>query len=113
MIRRPPRSTLFPYTTRFRSIPPDLEEAAIVDGASRLRVYWQVRMPLSRPAIAAVGIFTFVLSWNNFIWPFVIVTNTDRMTIPVGLARSEERRVGEECRSRWAPYHYKKQHRRA
>ena len=47
---------------------------------------WQVWMPLARPAIAAVGIFTFVLSWNNFIWPFVIVTNTDMMTIPVGLA---------------------------
>jgi multiple sugar transport system permease protein len=77
---------VFIFKQFFDGIPPDLEEAAIVDGASRLRVYWQIWMPLARPAIAAVGIFTFVLSWNNFIWPFVIVTNTDMMTIPVGLA---------------------------
>jgi multiple sugar transport system permease protein len=51
-----------------------------------LRVYWQIWMPLSRPAIAAVGIFIFVISWNNFLWPFIIVTNTDMMTIPVGIA---------------------------
>jgi multiple sugar transport system permease protein len=77
---------VFIFKQFFDGIPPDLEEAAIVDGASRFRVYWQVWMPLARPAIAAVGIFTFVLSWNNFIWPFVVVTNTDMMTIPVGLA---------------------------
>ena len=77
---------VFIFKQFFDGIPADLEEAAVVDGASRLRVYWQVWMPLARPAIAAVGIFTFVLSWNNFIWPFVIVTNTDMMTIPVGLA---------------------------
>jgi multiple sugar transport system permease protein len=77
---------VFIFKQFFDGIPAELEEAAVVDGASRLRVYWQVWMPLARPAIAAVGIFTFVLSWNNFIWPFVIVTNTDMMTIPVGLA---------------------------
>jgi multiple sugar transport system permease protein len=43
-------------------------------------------MPLARPAIAAVAIFIFVISWNNFLWPFIIVTNTDMMTIPVGIA---------------------------
>jgi multiple sugar transport system permease protein len=77
---------VFIFKQFFDGIPHELEEAAIVDGASRFRVYWQVWMPLARPAIAAVAIFTFVLSWNNFIWPFVIVTNTDMMTIPVGLA---------------------------
>jgi multiple sugar transport system permease protein len=77
---------VFIFKQFFDGIPPDLEEAAIVDGASRFRVYWQIWVPLARPAIAAVGIFTFILSWNNFIWPFVIVTNTDMMTIPVGLA---------------------------
>jgi len=77
---------VFIFKQFFDGIPHELEEAAIVDGASRLRVYWQIWMPLARPAIAAVGIFTFVLSWNNFIWPFVVVTDTDMMTIPVGLA---------------------------
>ena len=77
---------VFIFKQFFDGIPAELEVAAIVDGASRLRVYWQIWMPLARPAIAAVGIFTFVLSWNNFIWPFVVITNTDMMTIPVGLA---------------------------
>ena len=77
---------VFIFKQFFDGIPHELEDAARVDGASRLRVYWQVWMPLSRPAIAAVAIFTFVLSWNNFLWPFIIITNTDMMTIPVGLA---------------------------
>jgi multiple sugar transport system permease protein len=57
-----------------------------MDGASRLRVYWQVVMPLARPAVATVAILTFVASWNNFIWPFIVITDTHMMTIPVGLA---------------------------
>jgi multiple sugar transport system permease protein len=77
---------VFIFKQFFDGIPNELEDAARVDGASRLRVYWQIWMPLSRPAIAAVAIFIFVLSWNNFLWPFIIVTNTDMMTIPVGIA---------------------------
>ncbi|GAC1399658.1 MAG: carbohydrate ABC transporter permease [Ktedonobacteraceae bacterium] len=70
----------------FDGIPSDLGEAAIVDGASQFRVFWQIWLPLARPALAAVAIFTFVGSWNNFIWPFIAITNTNMMTIPVGLA---------------------------
>jgi multiple sugar transport system permease protein len=70
----------------FDGIPHELGEAAIVDGASQFRVFWQIWLPLARPALAAVAIFTFVGSWNNFIWPFIAVTNTNMMTIPVGLA---------------------------
>lgn len=77
---------VFIFKQFFDGIPPELEEAAIVDGASRLRVYWQIWMPLSQPVIAAVAIFTFVTSWNNFLWPFIVVTGTDMMTVPVGLA---------------------------
>jgi multiple sugar transport system permease protein len=77
---------VFIFKQFFDGIPNELEDAARVDGASRLRVYWQIWMPLSRPAIAAVAIFIFVLSWNNFLWPFIVVTNTDMMTIPVGIA---------------------------
>lgn len=77
---------VFIFKQFFDGIPHELEDAARVDGASRLRVYWQIWMPLSRPAIAAVAIFIFVLSWNNFLWPFIVVTNTDMMTIPVGIA---------------------------
>ena len=77
---------VFIFKQFFDGIPRELGDAALVDGASWFRIYWQIWMPLARPAIAAVAIFTFVLSWNNFIWPFIIVTNTDMMTIPVGLA---------------------------
>ena len=70
----------------FDGIPHELGEAAIVDGASPFRVFWQIWLPLARPALAAVAIFTFVGSWNNFIWPFIAITNTNMMTIPVGLA---------------------------
>jgi multiple sugar transport system permease protein len=77
---------VFIFKQFFDGLPHELEDAARVDGASRLRIYWQIWMPLSRPVIAAVAIFTFVLSWNNFILPFIMVTNTEMMTIPVGLA---------------------------
>jgi multiple sugar transport system permease protein len=77
---------VFIFKQFFDGIPHELEDAARVDGASRFRVYWQIWMPLSRPAIAAVAIFIFVLSWKNFLWPFIVVTNTDMMTIPVGIA---------------------------
>jgi multiple sugar transport system permease protein len=70
----------------FDGLPRELEEAARVDGASPWRLYWQVVLPLSRPVLAAVGIFTFIFTWNNFFWPFLAVSNPDLMTIPVGLA---------------------------
>jgi multiple sugar transport system permease protein len=77
---------VFIFKQFFDGLPHELEDAALVDGASRLRIYWQIWMPLSRPVVAAVAIFTFVLSWNNFIIPFIMVSNTEMMTIPVGLA---------------------------
>ncbi len=78
---------VFIFKQFFDGIPRELEEAAILDGASRLRVYWQIWMPLSRSAIAAVSIFTFVAAWNNFLWPFIVITNPDMMTLPVGLSQ--------------------------
>jgi multiple sugar transport system permease protein len=74
------------FKRAFDAIPTELEESALVDGAGHWRIYWQIWMPLSRATIAAVGIFTFVLAWNNFIWPFVITSERDLMTVPVGLA---------------------------
>ena len=78
----------------FQGIPTELEEAAIIDGASRLGVLLRVVLPLARPAITAVAIFLFILSWNDFMWP-LIVTNTDATrTLPVGLASSLAGTVG-------------------
>jgi multiple sugar transport system permease protein len=74
------------FKRAFDSLPTELEESALIDGASPLRIYWQIWMPLSRSTIAAVGIFSFVFAWNNFIWPFVSTSSADLMTVPVGLA---------------------------
>ncbi|WP_049580215.1 carbohydrate ABC transporter permease [Streptomyces sp. SBT349] len=69
----------------FEGLPRELEEAAYVDGAGRWRVFWQIVMPLSRPVLAAVAIFTFIQTWNNFLWPFLVTTDPNAMTLPVGL----------------------------
>jgi multiple sugar transport system permease protein len=74
------------FKRAFDALPGELEESALVDGASLWRIYWQIWMPLSRATIAAVGIFTFVLAWNNFLWPFVVTSAGTLFTIPVGLA---------------------------
>nr|WP_240958170.1 carbohydrate ABC transporter permease [Streptomyces barkulensis] len=69
----------------FEGVPRELEEAAHVDGAGRWRVFWTVVLPLSRPVLAAVAIFTFIQTWNNFLWPFLVTTDPNAMTLPVGL----------------------------
>jgi multiple sugar transport system permease protein len=68
------------------SIPDELLEAARVDGAGELRIFWQVVMPLCRPALATLAILTFLGSWNNFLWPLVVATTEDKYTLPVALA---------------------------
>src|SRR5450755_2237818 len=77
---------VFIFKQYFDGIPYELEEAALMDGASLFRVYWQIWMPLAMPAVAAVGIFAFVLSWNNFLLPFIMISGTNLMTVPVGLS---------------------------
>ncbi|HET8845681.1 MAG TPA: carbohydrate ABC transporter permease [Ktedonobacteraceae bacterium] len=77
---------VFIFKQYFDGIPRELEEAAVLDGSSRWRIYWQIWMPLSRPAIAAVAIFTFVISWNNFLWPFIVISSNNLTTLPVGLS---------------------------
>lgn len=70
----------------FQDVPPELEQAAFVDGAGRWRVFFTIVLPLSRPVLAAVSIFTFINTWNNFLWPFLVSTDPNTMTLPVGLA---------------------------
>ena len=70
----------------YRGIPIEMDEAARMDGASSLRIWWQVIVPLSLPVMAALAIFTFQATWNDFLWP-LIVTSTEQMrTIPIGLS---------------------------
>jgi multiple sugar transport system permease protein len=68
------------------SLPDELIEAARVDGAGEFRIFWRIVLPLSRPALATLGILTFLASWNNFLWPLVVATTEDKYTLPVALA---------------------------
>ena len=67
------------------SIPTDLDEAAVIDGASKWRLYWDIVLPLCRPGLITLAIFTFVMNYNSFFWPLVMLKNTHRYTLPVGL----------------------------
>jgi multiple sugar transport system permease protein len=68
------------------TIPDDLIEAARVDGAGEWRIFFRIVLPLCRPALATLGILTFLSSWNNFLWPLVVATTEDKYTLPVALA---------------------------
>ncbi|WP_406435633.1 carbohydrate ABC transporter permease [Streptomyces sp. NBC_00631] len=70
----------------FQSLPKELEEAAFIDGAGRWRIFFTIVLPLSKPSLSAVGIFTFIASWNNFLWPYMVTNNPDLMTMPNGIA---------------------------
>jgi multiple sugar transport system permease protein len=82
----PTAIAVFIFKQFFDGLPRDLDEAARMDGAGFFRTYTQIVMPLARPVVAAVSIFTFVWSWNNLLWPLLVLTNPKLMTIPVGLA---------------------------
>lgn len=70
----------------FLGFPLELEQSARLDGCNPLQVYWHIALPTALPALATLGIFTFIATWNSFLWP-LIVTNSDSMrTLPVGLA---------------------------
>jgi len=77
---------IFLLRQAFRGVPNDLLDAARVDGAGEFRIWAQVMMPIVRPSLAAVAIFTFVTSWNDFLWPSLMLHTRDGMTLPVGLA---------------------------
>jgi multiple sugar transport system permease protein len=69
----------------YLSVPRELEEAAIVDGASLVRVYWHIVLPLSRPVLAALGIFFFLANWNNFLWPLIVTQSSDLWVVQLGV----------------------------
>lgn len=75
------------FVSFFSGIPVELAEAARVDGASWWHIYRRIYMPLTKPAISAVFIFTFVWKWNDFLWPLLTLTSTRTMTLPVGLSQ--------------------------
>jgi multiple sugar transport system permease protein len=80
---------VFFMTQYFRGIPKELDEAALLDGASRFKLFWKVLLPLTLPAQATLGVFTFLGSWNEYWWPLISATRSDRFTLTVGLASSQ------------------------
>jgi multiple sugar transport system permease protein len=69
----------------FQSFPRELEEAGRIDGCNRLQVFWKVVLPLARPALAALGIITFIYAWNDLFWPLIAITSSHTFTVQVGL----------------------------
>jgi ABC-type glycerol-3-phosphate transport system permease component len=69
----------------FLSIPQDLEDAATIDGCSRFGIYMKIFLPLSKPALATLGIFVFMSHWNDLIGPLIYITSRNLMTLPLGL----------------------------
>jgi len=80
---------VFLMTQYFRAIPKELDEAAMLDNASRFRIFWKVLLPLTVPAQATLGIFTFLGAWNDYFWPLISATRKDMFTLTVGVASTQ------------------------
>lgn len=76
---------IFFFRQFFLTIPKDLENAAIIDGCSRVGVFWRIVLPNSKPAIATTAILSFRGVWNQFLWPMIVLNDYDKMTLTVGL----------------------------
>jgi multiple sugar transport system permease protein len=81
----------------FLSLPKELEESGMIDGANRLQVFFRIVLPLARPALATLAIFTLLGSWNDLIWPLIAINNEDAFTIQLGLANFQGTR-----RTQWS-----------
>src|SRR5206468_8029092 len=77
---------IFLLRQAFRTVPNDLIDAARMDGANELRIWWQILLPVIRPSLATAAIITFVNSWNDFFWPSLMLPTPGNKTLPVGLA---------------------------
>jgi multiple sugar transport system permease protein len=77
---------VFMMTQFFQTLPREMREAAIVDGASEFRIFARIYLPLARPAVATLALFVFMESWDQLLWPMIVAPNPDMRTLQVGLA---------------------------
>ncbi len=77
---------IFLMRQAYMAIPKELEETAIIDGASLFNIWWLVIVPLTRPALVTLAIFSFVASWSDFLWPLIILKDPNKYTLPVGIS---------------------------
>jgi multiple sugar transport system permease protein len=80
---------VFLMTQYFKAIPREIDEAAMLDNASRFKTFWRVLLPLTVPAQATLGIFTFLAAWNDYLWPLISATRPEMFTLTVGLASTQ------------------------
>lgn len=80
---------VFLMTQYFKAIPKDIDEAAMLDNASRFKIFWKVLLPLTVPAQATLGIFSFLGAWNDYLWPLISATKPEMFTITVGMASTQ------------------------
>ncbi len=78
---------IFLMRQAFRGVPKELEEAARMDGCSDLGIWWHVMIPATRPALVTLGIFVFIGTWSEFLWPLILLDRPERYTLPLGVAR--------------------------
>lgn len=80
-------TSIFILTSFFKGMPKELEEAARIDGCGEFRIFAQIMLPLSKPALSTVTILTFISNWNSFLWPMIAIRADDLKTLPVGIAQ--------------------------
>ncbi len=80
---------VFLMTQFFRAIPKEIDEAALLDNTPRFRIFWRVLSPLTIPAQATLGIFTFLLAWNDYWWPLISATKKEMFTLTIGIASTQ------------------------
>ncbi|PZO44352.1 MAG: sugar ABC transporter permease [Shackletoniella antarctica] len=78
---------IFLMRQAFQGVPKELEEAARMDGCSDLGIWWNVMLPATRPALVTLGIFVFIGTWGEFLWPLILLDRPERYTLPLGVAR--------------------------
>ncbi len=78
---------IFLMRQAFQGVPKELEEAARMDGCSDLGVWWNVMIPATRPALVTLGIFVFIGTWSEFLWPLILLDRPERYTLPLGVAK--------------------------
>ncbi|MEK7435122.1 MAG: carbohydrate ABC transporter permease [Cyanobacteriota bacterium] len=77
---------IFLMRQAYLDIPKELEETALIDGCSPFQIWFKILVPLTKPAMATLGVFSFVASWSDFLWPLIILKDTSKYTLPVGIS---------------------------
>lgn len=88
--------SLYMLASYFRTVPEEIEEAGLIDGCSRLGVVWRITLPLSVPAMVSVGIYTFMIAWNEFLYAYVFLNRREIFTLPIRLMN-----ISSQMNTRW------------